>query len=199
MDDKLKTLLILNGVPHFLDAVLRSVGASPTVEVDPSTINLSEGPNVNPEHVVVLRPAVTDYDDKQIVFFKQHGGFTVLLGKDKVAHYKAAGAKIIKGKLLSTPVLKKSRVPEVPQQEFRQQPEPFYRDSQEVTNRPRLRDNSSYASNSQPPQGGWRRGEVAVLSGQNPREPVREYRPSSSSYDDHQARMRHLVRNTKSI
>jgi len=143
MEDHTKTLLLLNSVPHFLDAVLRSIHAAPTIEIDLATVNVSEGPKVNPEHVVVLRHAVStkvfDYSalhQGQVVVFKQHGGFTVLLGKDVIAKSREAGVTKIKGKLLSTPVLKKCRVPQEPVSQIR--PEPYYRDPDGFTNRPRM-------------------------------------------------------------
>lgn len=198
MDDTRKTLLILNGVPHHLDQILRALAAAPTVEVDPATINPAEGPNTNPEHVVSLSPATLDYDDKQVVFFRQHGGFTVLLGKGKVKHYREGGAKIIKGKLLSTPVMKKTRVPEPePAPRFAPRAEPYYQDDRvDVRNGPRFRDNSSYASNSQVPQGGYRRDEVVAFSGGQRPDGPRPYQPSSTSYDDHQRKLRSLGRMT---
>ncbi|MNU19614.1 hypothetical protein D3C71_78450 [compost metagenome] len=173
MEDHYKTLLLLNSVPHRLDAVLRSIHGAPTIEIDLATVNVSEGPKVNPEHVVVLRDAVLakapDYSalhKGQVVVFKQHGGFTVLLGKDKVAEYRAQGLTKIKGKLLSTPVLKKCRVPEEPAPQIR--PEPFYRDPDGFTNRPRFQ----------------RPGEAV---------PLEQYRPDPDAYDRHQRQLQRMA------
>jgi hypothetical protein len=182
MEDHHKTLLLLNSVPHFLDAVLRSIHGAPTIEIDLATVNVSEGSKANPEHVVEFRDAVLakapDYSalhKGQVVVFKQHGGFTVLLGKDKIAEYRAQGSTKIKGKLLSTPALKKCRVVDVsPEPQIR--PEPYYRDPSGVTNRPRL-----YGREPRP-------------DSPPPREyQPREYVPSSDSYDRHQRQLSSMV------
>jgi len=183
MEDHHKTLLLLNSVPHHLDAVLRSIHGAPTIEIDLATVNVSEGPKANPEHVVVLRDAVLakspDYSalhKGQVVVFKQHGGFTVLLGKDRVAEYRAQGSTKIKGKLLSTPVLKKCRVVDVYLEEPQIRPEPFYRDPAGVTNRPRL-----YGREPRP-------------DAAPPREyQPKEYVPSSDSYDRHQRQLNRMA------
>ena len=182
MEDHYKTLLLLNSVPHFLDAVLRSIHAAPMIEIDLATVNVSEGPKANPEHAVAFRhmalakqPDYSDLHKGQVVVFKQHGGFTVLLGKDKVAEYRAQGSTKIKGKLLSTPALKKCRFVEAtPEPQIR--PEPFYRDPSGVTNRPRL-----YGRDPRPDQ--------APPQEYQPR----EYKPSSDSYDRHQRQLNRMA------
>ncbi len=170
MEDQSKTLLLLNSVPHHLDAVLRSIHGAPTIEIDLATVNVSEGPDVSPQHVVLIRPDQPSLHQGQVVVFKQDGGFTVLLGKEKVASYRKEGISKIKGRLLSTMALKKCRVPETPEPQIR--PEPYYRDPAGVTNRPRLYGRNEQSQQHQP----------------------REYQPSSDSYERHEQQLRQMAR-----
>ena len=176
MEDHSKTLLLLNSVSHHLDAVLRSIHGAPTIEIDLDTVNVSEGPNARAQHVVNMRPDQPGLHQGQVVVFKQDGGFTILLGKDVVAAARAKGSTKINGKLLSTMALKKCRVPVSTEPQIR--PEPYYRDPQGVTNRPRLY------------------GRESVRSDASQGYETREYHPSSDSYDRHQRQLRVMARTT---
>lgn len=110
MDDP-QALLILNGVPHHLSKVLQNARIAPTVEIKIEDINALPHCGGPAESLVRHQPETVAGTEREIVFFKQNGGYTILTGRKK---FEQQAQGVVKGKLLSTPMLKKCRVEEAP-------------------------------------------------------------------------------------
>lgn len=122
MDETSKALLLLNGVPHRLSAVLANARQAPVVSIAVTEINPLPHCGGPADSLVEHRPATPEATEREIVFFKQQGGYTVLLGRKKFdemltkpvteaqAKAKAQTSMVIQGRLLSTPMLKKCRL-----------------------------------------------------------------------------------------
>lgn len=111
MDDP-KTLLILNGVPHLLSSVLLNAKIAPAVTIEAEKIHPLQAPT--PETRVRHLPETVEASEREVIFFKQNTGYTVLTGRKKVEEELARGSKQVRGRLLSTPMLKKCRHEERP-------------------------------------------------------------------------------------
>ena len=91
----------LNNAQYDLNAVIAVAATGPTVEIDAAELDMENYPTLS-------RPVQT----KLPVFFKYNGKFIVLLGQELVVAALMANKAKIKGKLVSTPMLKKARIEE---------------------------------------------------------------------------------------
>ena len=117
MNENQSAIMFFNGSQYTLANIVALGKIGPTINIQIEDINLYEGPNQKTEHVVVFNPPQQNpaADDGSIVFYKQHGRYTVLLGKNTLV------SKIlvkdftnnIKGRLISTPALKKARIEKI--------------------------------------------------------------------------------------
>lgn len=101
-----KAIMVLAGAQYHTDAVVAASKTGPVITVKRSELNVSSGPNVNPDHVIKYIGHTPSVAASGVVFFKQHGKYTVLFGISKIP----ADGDTITGKLLSTPMLKKAKV-----------------------------------------------------------------------------------------
>jgi hypothetical protein len=122
--------LTLAGQSYDADVLKVNIASSPHIEV--KVTDLNDGSN--PEHVPVYsEPMLTN----SVAFYKQHGKMTVLFGDVE----KNTKNGVVKGILISGPVLKKTRLGGLAifQQPTITQPKRTY--GEEFTNRPRFKDN----------------------------------------------------------
>ena len=79
-------VLVFNGHRHQLTGVLGVGKNGPPIAVDINDINdfknFAEATEINEEHIVTLEGA--EDDGQEVFFYKQHGKYTVLLGRKKV-------------------------------------------------------------------------------------------------------------------
>jgi hypothetical protein len=108
--DSVKTSLILNEQEYDLVPLLKTLLGCPLIAVKVEELNKFTGPDVNKEHIVTTKPDYPQLGTSEIVFYKQHGAYTVIAGQDRVTEQLAAGQPVIKGRLVSSPCLKKYRV-----------------------------------------------------------------------------------------
>lgn len=144
MDATNYPVLLLNKVPHQLNAVISNAGSGPMIEAKLVEINPMHGKDCLPHHSVELRHVRSDTVVKEPVFFKQDGKYTVLLGMGFVYQAQEKGAVTVRGRLLSTPMLKKCRV-EIEPVQHAEESRPldrgartYHRDDSYQGNRPRL-------------------------------------------------------------
>lgn len=125
-----ESLLILNGQRYKLSQLLVIANTAPTIGINATDINDGS----NSEHRVSFEPATPIANDHQPmlpIVFKQHGKFTVLLGETLIKD------GMNKVRLLSTPALKKARLPDPNTLTIPPAPiQPSY--SAEFANRPRV-------------------------------------------------------------
>lgn len=146
-------VLVLSGSRHRLVEVLQQAKMAPTIKV--KVADLNDG--TNPDHVPSVTPPAPTAFATGVVFYKQHGKYTALLGQAHIEQLMAQKGFTgeITGKLLSSPSLKKTRIEEIPVQHradyhrpdgsYNQapypRPRPPYRDqNNQYANRPRFRD-----------------------------------------------------------
>lgn len=122
MDDTAQPLLLLNHMPHRLTMVLAQLRLAPQIEVDLQDINALPHCGGPAQSLVEYRPMTAESAEQEIVFFKQNGGYTILLGRKKFeaegsgkvteaeARQRRETPRKIRGRLLSTPALKKCRL-----------------------------------------------------------------------------------------
>lgn len=122
MDDSNQALLFLNRVPHRLSAVLQNAKQAPVVTIKVTELHALPHCGGPAESLVEHRPETPEATERELVFYKQNGGYTLLLGRKKfeaeglVKVDEATAKKLkdspreIRGRLLSTPALKKCRV-----------------------------------------------------------------------------------------
>ena len=105
MSEQSKTLLVFNGVKHYLHLV-QSIGSTgPSAGIDVADIDLKTEPVFeNPSNYV---GGETD----PVLFYKWEGKFIVLSGRSRVRTAIADKQTKIKGRIISSPGLKKARVP----------------------------------------------------------------------------------------
>lgn len=91
----------LNNAQYDLPTVVTVAATGPTVEIDAAELDMKNFPILS-RQVSVKLP----------VFFKYNGKFIVLLGQELAVAALMANKAKIKGKLVSTPMLKKARIEE---------------------------------------------------------------------------------------
>jgi hypothetical protein len=111
--------LLFKGEEYRLGQLHAQVKTAPPIEVKLDDLNLVgltklAADQQDPAHaeltVAKHEPVLPEYVEQFVVFYKQEGKFTVLLGHIKVRQALEAGNTVIKGKLISGPVLKKCRI-----------------------------------------------------------------------------------------
>lgn len=138
MTENDKTLLILNGVKYVLDIVHLQAKGGPTIAVKEDELNDGS----NPEHVRSIVPSTAVVEENDIVFYKQHGKYTILCGQDRATAKRAAAdySGVLKGRLLSSVALKNAKLMP-PQSEVVEAPAaPTYAPS--FANKPRWQESS---------------------------------------------------------
>lgn len=123
MDDLSKNLILLNGVPHSLVRVLANAKMAPVISINIDDLHALPHCGGPAESSVEFRPAqAAPGVEQELVFFKQNGGYTLLLGRAKFeesgrtkvseeqARDKLKGPQMLRGRLLSTMALKKCRL-----------------------------------------------------------------------------------------
>lgn len=108
--------LLFKGEEFRLGQLLAQVRTAPPIEVKLDELNLvglnklatddEEAKRLIAKHV----PVLPEYVEQFVLFYKQEGKFTVLLGHIKVRQALEAGNIVLRGKLISGPVLKKCRI-----------------------------------------------------------------------------------------
>ncbi|EKD22714.1 MAG: hypothetical protein ACD_84C00001G0006 [uncultured bacterium] len=103
-----KDRFVLAGVVYGLESVLKHAKSGPEVSIKREDIN----DETVPEHVSSFRTEVPFIDNGSIVFYKQRGKYTILLGKltaqDMIDDKKFNG--ILTGRLISSVTLKKAKI-----------------------------------------------------------------------------------------
>lgn len=113
---KPKVILILHDHEYNLERLLDLAGTGPVITVDAKDLDMTVT-----TADLRLSAEVEGYDNAEIIFFKYHGKFIPLRGKGRIAA--AAGQTTFKGRLISTPALKKARIeqyvpPPAPEPEY---------------------------------------------------------------------------------
>ncbi len=130
-------VMFLNGQKYNFAAVLKVGKTGPEISPKFDEINPFEGDKVNPEHVVSFDVKPDKIEFNGVLYFKQHGKLTVLVGHESVAAGK------LHGRLLSTPAFKTARIVEQQKQEVTPPPT-TYPDT--FANTPRIK--TGYQGNS---------------------------------------------------
>lgn len=102
-DNSSKTLLTFNGHQYYFDIITTQAGAGPKIAVKLDELDL--------ETEITISPEPDEAELRNVVFFKYNGKFVVLAGRAKVSEKLAKGEQVVRGSLISTPVLKRSRLP----------------------------------------------------------------------------------------
>lgn len=122
MDAKKTTLLILNGVRHDFDLVKTAAASAPIITISVSDLHALPHCGGPAESLVEHRPETVEATERELVFFKQGAGYTVLMGRKKLeadltrpvdettAAKRREAPTEIRGRLISTPALKRCRV-----------------------------------------------------------------------------------------
>jgi hypothetical protein len=107
--------LLFKGEEYRLAQLLSLAKNAPRLEVKLDELNLlgitklamarEEQP-----YVAVHVPILPEYQEHEVVFYKQEGKYTVLFGHEKVRLAYNEGKLFFKGRLISGPVLKKTRI-----------------------------------------------------------------------------------------
>jgi hypothetical protein len=101
-----KTKLIFNGHEYQLLTLLKTAAAGPKVEVALADIDLEPKGDLSPE----LHPGNVEIHEENVVLFKHNNKYIVLAGRGRVQRAHTNKLTVVKGNLLSTPALKKSRI-----------------------------------------------------------------------------------------
>ncbi|WP_144106706.1 hypothetical protein [Paraburkholderia sp. BCC1886] len=109
--------LLFKGEKYPVGKLLGLMAQAPLIDVPRDDINVAD-PILYKDFCVELENCDSDehralqYGD--IAFFKQEGKFTVLLGRQKALDAQSEGLLMLRGRLISTPALKKIRVDDRP-------------------------------------------------------------------------------------
>ncbi|WP_233874339.1 hypothetical protein [Paraburkholderia adhaesiva] len=102
-----RPVLTFKGQQYRLDLLKSLLKHAKPIDVWPEEINPAGAPD-SPFHVRFSRHAA-DGTQTEIVFFRQEGKYTVLLGQAEVARLIARGARPIVGSIISGPMLKRAQ------------------------------------------------------------------------------------------
>lgn len=115
MEDTGPMLTLGNAAKYRLDAAIGQGKAGPQITVTREELNTGD----QPEHSITVSNTDIDIDQEEVVFYKQHGKWTILFGRAK-AHAQLEKHQKVTGRILSSPALKKAKlveeaeVPDVP-------------------------------------------------------------------------------------
>ncbi len=107
--------LQFKGEEFRLGQLLSLAKAAPPIEVKLDDLNLlgitkQAMAKEEQRYIAVHEPALPEYTNQDVIFFKQEGKFTVLFGHNKVGAAINDGKSIFKGRLISGPLLKRTRI-----------------------------------------------------------------------------------------
>lgn len=115
MNSTTSALMLFKGTQYRLGAILGLLKQAPPIEVKPEDINpIHPRSEEDKDFVVSFSPATPEAALGGIVFYKQEGKFTVLLGHQSAIQQMAQGRALLKGHLISGPSLKKTRLDNAP-------------------------------------------------------------------------------------
>lgn len=109
-------VLLFKGEEFDMDQVLGQAKSGPPIEVKLAELNLVGLNKLAADEEEAKRliarhhPLRAEYVEQGIVFFKQEGKFTVLLGHIKIRQALEEGKQFFKGRLISGPALKKTKI-----------------------------------------------------------------------------------------
>ncbi len=105
------TVLEFNGNKYNLHNLLIIAGAAPKIDIEGITFNndISKHDAEIKEQFKVTYHNGEPPEAKELIIFKQEGGYTILHGFGLLAEEELSKAKLSKARLLSTPALKKAR------------------------------------------------------------------------------------------
>lgn len=101
-----KTVLSFNGHEYHLAQLLKTAATGPKIEVKFDEIDLGPKDQLSPE----LKPLDMAIHEESVVFVKHDNKYICLAGRNRIHRAKDKGDTVVKGNLLSTPALKKSRI-----------------------------------------------------------------------------------------
>lgn len=110
MNDQSPALLLLNGVPHRLSMVLAQAKIAPQVTIKIADLHALPHCGGPAESLIEHQPETPEATERELVFYKQGTGYTLLLGRKKFEAAADKHGSELKGRLISTPSLKKCRV-----------------------------------------------------------------------------------------
>lgn len=107
-------ILVVKGIKHYLPKILAAYKSNsmPTITVNIDDINTGDNKEPNAaDHKVTFHNVslVEQFDIRDILFYKQDGKYTILLGQSVVDKARADKLETVTGKLISTPALKTFR------------------------------------------------------------------------------------------
>ena len=109
-------VLLFKGEEFDMDQVLGQAKSGPPIEVKLAELNLVGLNKLAADEEEAKRliarhhPVRAEYVEQGIVFFKQEGKFTVLLGHIRIRQALEEGKLTFKGRLISGPALKKTKI-----------------------------------------------------------------------------------------
>lgn len=100
--------MTLHGKSYDADMVKKIGGGGIPVTIKTSDINLDD----HPDHLVTFDIPNFSFDELSIVFYKQHGKYTPIMGRKKVLEAVAAPKNIseVRCKLVTSVALKRARI-----------------------------------------------------------------------------------------
>ena len=107
-----ETLVVLGGVKYLLSQLLQQANLGPKIVVKTADLNPMVPGSQFPELAVTIEGNAPMRDPHPVVFYKQLGKMTVVLGRDQVQKLLGDGKAEISGKLLSGPAIKKAKLPD---------------------------------------------------------------------------------------
>lgn len=106
MKNTYKGLFKFRGHEYNLEQLMSLYAQLPEVDVKVIEMNLSSRPEYEVEYSADVAQQMGDI----VIFYKLEGKYIPLFGEDTFLDMVAAGSSVIKGRLISTPALKKSRI-----------------------------------------------------------------------------------------
>ena len=101
-------IMSLHGKCYDADMVKKIGGSGIPVSIKLSDINLDD----NPDHLVSFDIPNFSFDELSVVFYKQHGKYTPIMGKKHVlSHLETLKPNLeVRGKLVTSVALKRARI-----------------------------------------------------------------------------------------
>lgn len=135
MNEAGKSFLKFNGHVHHLNQVVAKARTAPTITVAKGDIHLDEGLPVGYSNY-------TSDETELIIFYKHDGRYLVLLGRELVRKAMSNGHLEFIGRLMSSPMLKTTRVADqAPSTANLMQPSEVRRNPAGFENRPHFKEN----------------------------------------------------------
>jgi hypothetical protein len=111
MEKRDEIRLQFKGEEYLVKSLVGLMRQAPVIEVKPEDLNTLDPTGADVQNFgVCYAPAAPELQYGEIAFFKQEGKYTVLLGKGSVQKAFEQGAATVKGRLISSPGLKKIRI-----------------------------------------------------------------------------------------